>query len=341
MGPSSGVILMRVVVVDPSRTVLKFVARMLEAGDHEVLPFADPHDALAHIKSDQYVNAMITSAELMSMSGLELCWEARLLARGRRPIYIILMSSNQERVNLVEALDMGADDFIGKPPVAAELYARLRAAGRLAAMQNELIRLATTDPLTGVLNRRAFFERAEEMRARAEAGQPLAAVMFDVDHFKRINDSYGHDAGDECIRAVATEATVENAVLGRLGGEEFALLLPGQHQKAAAACADDLRQRLAARQFTTRKDTFALTCSFGVSEWEPRDTIHALLTRADVALYAAKTGGRDRVVIADPSLPTGDYGNQGRHVRSGPRSDAAAAPEPDSAGEPPPRSHVA
>jgi len=341
METSFGVISMRVVVVDPSRTVLKFVARMLEAGDHEALPFADAQAALAHIKSDPHVGAMITSAELMSMSGLELCWEVRLLARGRRPIYIILMSSNQERVNLVEALDMGADDFIGKPPVPAELYARLRSAGRLAAMQNELIRLATTDPLTGAFNRRAFFEKAEEMRVRAEAGEPLAAVMFDIDHFKRINDNYGHDAGDECIRAVASEATIENAVLGRLGGEEFALLLPGEDKTAAAARADALRQRLAARQFTTRKETFMLTSSFGVSEWEANDTIHALLTRADVALYAAKTGGRNRVVMADPSLPVSDYDTQGRHVRSGSRPDAAALTGEAPAAGTSPKSQVA
>jgi two-component system cell cycle response regulator len=331
---------MRVVVVDPSRTVLKFVARMLEAGDHEALPFADGCAALAHIALDQNVGALITSAEIMSMSGLELCWEVRLLARGRRPIYIIVMSSNQERVNLVEALDMGADDFIGKPPVAAELYARLRAAGRLAALQNELIRLATTDPLTGAFNRRAFFERAADLCARADAGERLAAIMFDIDHFKRINDNYGHDAGDECIRAVAQEATLEDAVLGRLGGEEFALLLPGLDKQAAAERADDLRQRLAARQFTAREVTFALTCSFGVSDWEANDAINKLLTRADVALYAAKTGGRNRVVLANPSLPVSDYGNQRRHVRSRPRPDAAV-PDDASAAAVPPTSRVA
>jgi diguanylate cyclase (GGDEF)-like protein len=334
-----GVISMRVVVVDPSRTVLKFVARMLEAGDHEALPFADPQAALAHIKSDPHVNAMITSAELMSMSGLELCWEVRLLARGGRPIYIILMSSNQERVNLVEALDMGADDFIGKPPVPAELYARLRAAGRLAAMQNELIRLATTDPLTGALNRRAFFEKAEEMRVRAEAGEPLAAVMFDIDHFKRINDTYGHDAGDDCIRTVAVEATMENAVLARLGGEEYAMLLPRRDKKRAADCAELLRHRLAVLQFSTREETFALTCSFGVSEWQANDTINALLTRADVALYAAKRGGRNRVVMADPALQVAaDYDSEGRHIRSVWREDTAA---PSQGSRPSPTSRVA
>ena len=231
---------MRVVVVDPSRTVLKFVTRMLESGGHEARPFVDGRAALVHIQSDPEVGALITSAELGSMSGLELCWETRLLAKGRRPIYIILMSANQERGSLVEALDSGADDFIGKPPIPEELHARLRAAGRLAAMQNDLIRLATTDPLTGMLNRRAFFERAADLHARADAGEPVSAIMFDIDHFKRINDSFGHDAGDETIRGVAQAAAIEGGIVGRLGGEEFALLLPGagvrQRRKSRKVC---------------------------------------------------------------------------------------------------------
>ena len=319
---------MRVVVVDPSRTVLKCVGRILEAGHHEVLPFTDGAAALAHVKADLDVGAVITSSELGAMSGLELCWETRVLAGGHRPIYIILMSSSDERDNLVEALDMGADDFIGKPPVPAQLYARLRAAGRLAAMQRDLIRLATTDPLTGVLNRRAFFERATHECGRAEAGEPLCAIMFDIDHFKRINDSYGHDAGDECIRGVAQEASIEGAVLGRLGGEEFALLLPGKDSGAATECAEHLRLQLAARQFATRSQVLTLTCSLGVSQWEAGDTIDSLLQRADAALYAAKTGGRNRVVAADSSLPVHDHRRAGRPVRSGPRAADAAVAAP-------------
>src|SRR3954469_5460082 len=119
---------MRVVVVDPSRTVLKFVQRMLEAGGHDVCALTDGEAALAYIKNDLQAGALITSAELSPMSGLELCWETRLLASGQRPIYILLMSSNYERHTLVEALDAGADDFIGKPPIPEELHARLRAA---------------------------------------------------------------------------------------------------------------------------------------------------------------------------------------------------------------------
>src|SRR6185437_5619294 len=99
------------------------------------------------------------SAELKNMSGVELCWETRLLATSRRPIYVVMMSSQYDQRSLIEALDSGADDFIGKPPLAEELYARLRAAERLASMQRELIRLATIDPLTGLCNRAASSSR--------------------------------------------------------------------------------------------------------------------------------------------------------------------------------------
>jgi len=323
---------MRVVVVDPSKTVLKFVTRMLEARDHEVFSFVDGKSALQHIKSDPQVGTLITSAELLTMSGLELCWETRLLASGRRPIYIILMSSNQERGNLVEALDSGADDFIGKPPIPEELYARLRAAGRLASMQRDLIRLATTDPLTGLLNRRAFFERAAECCALAREGSPLSGVMLDIDHFKKINDNFGHDVGDQAIREVAREATAaKDAIVGRLGGEEFAMLFPGRELDAAANIAEDLRQRMLALRMPAAKQVATLSCSFGVSEWQQGDTIDEMLRRADVALYAAKAGGRNRVVISDGTLSVPNYETAGRPVRAAKRDDDTTAANPSAA----------
>jgi diguanylate cyclase (GGDEF)-like protein len=290
---------MRVVLVDPSRTVLKCVARLLEVREHEVRAFTDGQAALECIRSDLKVGAVITSAELGAFSGIELCWETRLLATCDRPIYVILMSSSKDRQKLIEALDSGADDYIGKPPVAEELYARLRAAERVAAMQQELVRLATTDSLTGVLNRRAFFERAREACSRAAAGAPLSAVLFDIDHFKRVNDLYGHDVGDRALGAVAHEAAGENPFIGRLGGEEFAMLLEGQGLDDALALAERLRGKMGALQFDTSRGMLALTSSFGVSTWEVGDTIEVLLKRADVALYAAKTGGRNRVIAAD------------------------------------------
>jgi diguanylate cyclase (GGDEF)-like protein len=307
---------MRVALVDPSRTVLKFVGRLLEARDHEVRAFTDGEAALDCIRSDLKVGALITSAELISMSGIELCWETRLLASCDRQIYVIMMSSNQDQHKLIEALDSGADDYIGKPPVAEELYARLRAAERVAAMQQELVRLATTDSLTGVFNRRAFFERACDACVRAEAGTALSVVLFDIDHFKRVNDLYGHDVGDRAICAVAQAAAAESALVGRLGGEEFAMLLEGHDLVETLAIAERLRGKMSALQFDTNHGLLAITASFGVSAWEAGDTIELMLKRADVALYAAKTGGRNCVVAADANRPIPDLAPPGSRLRA-------------------------
>ena len=310
---------MRAVVVDPSRVVLKCVSQLLAARNYEVRAFADGREALECIKSDQDVGVLITSTEPISISGAELCWEVRLLASGRRPIHIIVMSSNDDQKHLVAALDGGADDFIRKPPAAEELYARLRCAERLASMQRQLIRLATTDPLTGALNRRAFFERAQEAVANATAGAALYAIMFDVDHFKRINDEYGHDIGDQALRSITRAVGGECAALGRLGGEEFALLLEGTDRPGAAQIAAGLRAKIAALRIETEKGTLTLTCSFGVSEWVKDDTIDRLLKRADTGLYEAKRSGRDRVVVAEHTPAELTHGNPRTVTRSSAR----------------------
>lgn len=296
---------MRIVLVDPSRTTRLIVARMLEARGHDVLPFSDELQALAELRADHCIEALITSAELKHMSGVELCWETRLLATCQRPIYVLMMSSQYDQRSLIEALDSGADDFIGKPPLAEELFARLRAAERILSMQHELIRLATIDPLTGLCNRRGFFERATEACARvAPPDGSLSAIILDIDNFKRINDSYGHEAGDEAIRICANAARLDEAVTGRLGGDEFALLLERKPLPQAIEIAEDLRLRLAARPFDTGKDRITLTWSVGVGEGRPGDTVDQILARADAALYDAKLGGRNRVVGAHAGVLT-------------------------------------
>lgn len=292
---------MRIALVDPSRTTRLIVTRLLEARGHAVVPFDDEREALQQIKRDLRIDGVITSAELTHMTGLELCWETRLLATCKRPIYVLMMSSHYDQRNLVEALDSGADDFIGKPPLAEELYARLRAAERIASMQRELLRLATTDPLTGLCNRRGFFEQAIEARARTTPNGKLSAILLDIDNFKHINDSYGHEAGDEAIRACAEAARFDEAIAGRLGGDEFALLLE-RPLPASIEIAKDLRRRLASRPVDTRKGRITLTWSIGVGEAQPEDSIDQLLARADAALYSAKTQGRNRVAAAPEGL---------------------------------------
>ncbi|MGI8724226.1 MAG: diguanylate cyclase [Methyloceanibacter sp.] len=223
------------------------------------------------------------------------------------------MSTKYDQTTLIEALYSGADDFMGKPPRAEELYARLRAAERIASMQRELINLATTDPLTGLNNRRGFFERATEACARTIPDGKLAAIFLDIDNFKRINNAYGHDTGDEAIRACARAAWIENGVVGRLGGDEFALLLEERRLPEAVEIAEDLRARLADKPLVTEKGPITLTWSVGVSEAHPGDTVDCLLARADAALYDAKITGRNRVV-ARPGI-----------IRSAPRARDAVA----------------
>jgi two-component system, cell cycle response regulator len=292
---------MRTIIVDSSRTVLKIVGRLLEAAGHRAHLFIDGHEALQFLQSNPEVEALITSIELPTISGIDLCRLARKLSSVHRPIYIMVMSSSQERHKLVEALENGADDFVGKPPATEELIARLRAAERLSSMQRDLVRLAASDPLTGLLNRRAFFEKAEEAFGQTNADSRISALMFDIDRFKLVNDTYGHGIGDQVIRKVADAAAAESDLAGRLGGEEFVLLLRDTALADALACAERLRTAIAATKLHANGDTVSFTCSFGVDEWTLGETADELLRRADLALYQAKAGGRNRVVAFDPA----------------------------------------
>lgn len=286
---------LRIALVDPSRTTRTALTQTLQARGHVAVPFADGAEALSVLTQDPQLSALITATELSSMSGAELCWQARLLAGHQRPLYILLMSSNSERDDLINALDCGADDFISKPPVSEELFARLRTAERSVAMQTELIRLALTDSLTGLLNRRGFFEKATDACDTLEDGGTLSVVLLDIDDFKEVNDLYGHHIGDVAIQALACEAMEEQPLAGRLGGDEFCVMLPKFALGEARAFAETLRDRFAGLKLKTPDGCVRLTCSVGVAQLQAGDTVDTLIARADGALYAAKRKGRNRV----------------------------------------------
>ena len=292
---------MHIMIVDSSRVVLKIITALLEPRGHTVNAFTDSDEALAFLNNTPSVRVLITSLEVRPISGLELCWSARLLAEARRPLYVITMSSARNARNLAEALDSGADDFIEKPPGAEELHARLRAAERLTTMQEELIRLAATDSLTGLLNSRAFFGRARDAAERTGNHGHMTAILADIDHFKSINDEHGHDVGDAAIQAVAKLFGAEG-IVGRLGGEEFAIVLPNRSLAEGEAFAGRLRLLVRDLRVRGARGPVRLCCSFGVSEWSESETVEGLLKRADIALYEAKTTGRDRVVSAATDL---------------------------------------
>jgi diguanylate cyclase (GGDEF)-like protein len=178
----------------------------------------------------------------------------------------------------------------------------------LQAANERLSELATTDPLTGCGNRRHFMERAHELMALGRRGMPMSLAIMDLDHFKLINDSHGHPIGDEVLRLAGRTAREQVRVtdlIGRIGGEEFAVLMPNTRAAAALTLADRLRAALADAELTVGDLTIRATASLGLAEQRDGEDFDGLYARADAALYAAKEGGRNRVVLAPDDQAAG------------------------------------
>jgi two-component system, cell cycle response regulator len=253
---------------------------------------------LRAIQDDPSIDVLLTSLEVQPMTGLELCWEARLSAPAHRPLFIMVMSSLSDEQKLAETLDCGADDLIAKPVKRLELQARMRMALRLKSAQLHLVRLAETDGLTNLFNRRAFFERLGTLMQMPDKAPGLSAILFDIDHFKQVNDTYGHDTGDLVIQRIAAQAAKIAKLVGRIGGEEFAIALEDQSEARALRLADNLRQQCERLRFNVQGASISATCSFGISHWVRGDDADSLLRRADIALYLAKAAGRNCVQVA-------------------------------------------
>lgn len=179
-------------------------------------------------------------------------------------------------------------------------YGFIYLTGQLNLAEQQMRHLATTDGLTGVLNRRYFFERSEiELQRAIRYGHPLSMLIFDIDHFKEVNDRFGHQAGDAVIRQLAdmTVNTIRSTdLLGRYGGEEFILLLPEAGFESAWKVAERLRKKVESHVFNFDGNAISITISVGISSLESPDTdLEALISRADRSLYAAKDAGRNCV----------------------------------------------
>jgi len=243
------------------------------------------------------------------VTGPEIC--RRLRARESGPyVYVILLTMMTELSALVEGLESGADDFISKPFRLPELYARLRAGQRVIDLQRELLagraqmeKVAAYDFLTGLLNRRSILEKLGQEIARGEReGAPLGVIMMDLDHFKRINDSYGHLQGDQVLQEAArrlSETVRCYDSIGRYGGEEFLLVAAGADLDATAGIAERLRRAIAEEPMRVGDGNLRVTGSFGVSAASGRAPGEAkqLIEAADRALYRAKNAGRNRVEL--------------------------------------------
>jgi diguanylate cyclase (GGDEF)-like protein len=239
---------------------------------------------------------------------------------------MIMLTSNGRKDQLLEAFRHGVDDFMAKPLDSGELTARLKAGMRIVSMQlrmteqyrevsrlnealfklnEDLDRMASIDALTGLFNRRAAMARFEEQARHAKRyGRVISCAMLDIDHFKSINDRYGHPAGDFVLKQVAgtiTRTARETDVIGRVGGEEFLIILPNEAAGEAMVVLQRLRQLVAELNLEWEGQPIRCSISGGVcdSSLAGYDT-GKLMSSADAALYAAKTGGRNRIVSWTP-----------------------------------------
>ncbi len=276
--------------------------------EHHVEREADPARALLRLPDGNF-DLMIVSLSLEHADGLRLCSQVRSLDRTRHlPIMVIVEPGDDAR--LLRGLDMGVNDYIARPVDANELLARVRTqvkrkryTDHLRTRLEETVEMAILDPLTALHNCRYMTSHLKTLfEESSQRGKPLSVLLLDIDYFKAVNDSYGHDAGDSVLREFA--ARVRRNIRGidlacRLGGEEFVVVMPDTDLAKAYLVGERLRQCIAAAPFYAgeRIGTLDLTASVGVAALEfADDTPELILKRADQALYCAKRDGRNRVV---------------------------------------------
>lgn len=286
---------MRVLIADDTMFMRTLLTSWVESMGYTALVAVDGAEAMAIAERDGF-DIGIIDWEMPKLSGMEVIGALRANPRTAYA-HIILITGGDEEDRLVRALEGGADDFVRKPIYPPSLMARLRAGARIVTMRQEILKLATIDPLTGAANRRHFFERADEHLAMIRRRlAPLSVLVADLDHFKAINDSRGHAGGDTALRLFADTcrtALRPMDVLGRLGGEEFGVLLPDTSASGAVAVAERLRAAVAA---LAAGGAGPMTVSIGVAEVPVgADSIDPTLAAADGALYRAKANGRNRV----------------------------------------------
>ncbi len=297
-----------VLVVDDSPVYRKLVEHALKDEAYSTVFAKNGREAL-ELYAQHAPSIVITDWMMPDFSGLELCQRIRGDLQ-RLYTYIIVLTSMSEKGNVVKGLAAGADDYLTKPFDPSELLARIGVGRRTIDLHREidaknklLEEMAHTDPLTGLPNRRAIEDWANrQLRGAARHGYSLWVVHADLDCFKNINDSHGHDAGDRVLKEFALtlkECTRASDLSGRMGGDEFLLVLTHVGEGHIRLTVERLRERFASKQFSFGGASVSVTASFGVCGFQGKEPpeLSLLVRQADHALYCAKRAGRNQIKI--------------------------------------------
>ncbi len=298
---------MKILIADDSIVSRHLLEATLRKWGYDVMVACDGAEALELLQREDAPALIILDWMMPGMTGVEVC--RRIRQRDGEPYtYILLLTSKSQKEDLIEGMEAGADDYITKPFDQNELQVRLRAGTRLVDLQAQLLKAredlreqATKDSLTRLWNRSSILaELAREVARSEREARPLGVVIVDLDHFKNVNDTHGHLAGDAVLREASRR--MQNSIrhydsIGRYGGEEFLILFPGCGPSESFALADRLRKQLAQAEMSVNGSSLRITASFGVTVAMPGETCtqESLIRKADEALYAAKKAGRNRV----------------------------------------------
>lgn len=298
---------MKVLIVEDNLVTKRLLEISLTKWGYGIQVVGDGRAAWEALQEYESPNLIISDWIMPDMSGVELCKKIRDMGKNDYT-YFILLTSKGSKEDVIEGLQSGADDFIIKPFDPDELKYRVKIGERIIRLEQRIQRMAKTDHLTGVMNRRAFMERIDQelQRAHRESAS-FSLILTDIDFFKKINDTYGHQAGDFVLQRFVGQLKKTLRpydLVARYGGEEFILCFPGAGHVESRLIAERIRKRI--EEMTVNlpgtDQSIKITASFGTALFVPEfeEDVDSMIKRADDALYRAKEEGRNRVCAADP-----------------------------------------
>ncbi|HTD04594.1 diguanylate cyclase [Undibacterium sp.] len=294
---------MKILIADDEPISLLYLQAALEDWGYQVVTASDGNQACEILQGQDAPMLAVIDWMMPGMDGIDVCRVVRESVKDRY-VYMIMLTGKSETEFIVQAMDAGADDFISKPFNMDELQVRVRAGRRIAELEQKLRIKASHDALTGLYNRGAIMEILQKELTRHQRNRQSFAIIFgDLDHFKRINDDFGHLAGDAVLREAAgriSSVLRPYDSLGRYGGEELLIVLPGCDASEATEIAERVRQVICSKPIVTDAGDVPASLSMGVAvvAQDQQISFNGLIHLADEALYIAKDKGRNRVELA-------------------------------------------